>query len=237
MQTLQKLEATKQKLDLLLKLSADFTDYCSSELQKLMELVEVEAAKNGGVSEHQGKMIAIKEQLEKQIESVLNGYKEEKESIALQLEALKSVNTVDQMDKMGEITSILLSEVDDKESLSVFKTRVLGQELEERRAFKDQVEDMKAVLNEGGILELEAFFEEWLMDNAEDNYYASECQECEDPESCDHVEDEDDDFDDEDDDDQDEDDEEEEEDDEDDQDPHHDDNPGPKQGRRDKKLR
>lgn len=159
------LELSK-KLDFLLKLNADFISYSHDEIARLSKKLDKAVCQpdsDGNVAEA---VARIKVMLEHNISEIEQESHDSIESLERNKKIITALDGLDSGNKKSELITLFVQESGDTENFDSFKVRVLKEELERRKSFKTFIQDIEQTVEEGGSLELEAFLEEQLLNQA-----------------------------------------------------------------------
>lgn len=169
-----KLSNLSEKIDFMLKLNTDFEKYARTsfegvarELDAFLPRTDSERNISDCVENikviFEEKMLEIESELQDVIDT-LNHHRE----------LLVSVASVPEGAKKDELVLLLLEEAGAEEELDVFKQRVLTEELERRKSFKSFIDEIQETIQDGDVIELEAFLEHELLKQSAAKFDADE---------------------------------------------------------------
>lgn len=162
----QDLLELSKKLDFLLKLNTDFISYSHDEIVRLSKKLDKAASQpdsDGNVAEA---VARIKVMLEHNVNEIEQESHDSIESLERNQKIISALDGLDSGNRKSELITLFVQESGESENFEAFKVRVLKEELERRKSFKTFIQDIEQTVEEGGSLELEAFLEEQLLNQA-----------------------------------------------------------------------
>ncbi len=174
------LELSK-KLDFLLKLNVDFINYSQEEIARLSTLLDKAALKPDSEGNIAEAVARIKVMLEHNISEIEQESHDSIESLERNKKIVSVLDALDSGQKKNELIELFAQEIGEVEPFESFKIRVLKEELARRKSFKSFIQDIEQTIEDGGSLELEAFLDEQLLNQAHQSLSQDEdsidCQE------------------------------------------------------------
>jgi hypothetical protein len=158
------------KIDFILKLHSDFENFAQSQMKSLAKLLEKHSSRKDSEINVADCVENIQQLLNQNLEDIQSNLREGVQALTHHRSMAESIQKIGQGPRKEELTQLFLAEAGAVEELEVFKTRVLKEELERRKAFKAFVDEIEETIQEGGIIELEAFLEHELIKQSAEKF-------------------------------------------------------------------
>lgn len=158
-----KLSNLSEKIAFMLKLNADFEKYARTSFEGVARELDAFLPRTDSERNISDCVENIKVIFEEKMLEIESELQDVVDALNHHRELLISVASIPAGTKKDELVLLLLEEAGVEEELDVFKKRVLTEELERRKSFKSFIDEILETIQDGDVIELEAFLEHELL--------------------------------------------------------------------------
>lgn len=170
----EKLQNLSLKIDFMFKLNTDFENFAEKSFQDLFLGLEKFLARTDSEVSVDHCIENIKMILQQRLEGIVDEHKDLIDSLLHYRELIESVAKIPTGERKEELATMLLDEAGAEEELETFKKRVMQDEIARRKEFKEFVDEIQETIQEGDIIELEAFLEHELLKKSAEKFAEDE---------------------------------------------------------------
>lgn len=168
------LSQLSEKIDLLLKLNEDFAQFGNSEIARVcgtLEKVNVQTDSEANIGEA---VERIRMMLDYNAKEIQKDAKATVESLERNRQIIEALDELEEGERKEKLVELFVEDAGQSEDIDTFKKRIASEEIDRRKDFKQFVQEVEESIQDGDIIELEAFLEEQLVEQAEQKFAEDE---------------------------------------------------------------
>jgi len=156
-----KIDILAEQTNFLFEKHKDTLEFFKNEIESLEELIQEEKSKVDPIGDEYtlDSFKHVESLLSKEKTRTLNQIEKDVKFLGEQLEAIKAIQAMDDEKKKDELCDMMLEDEKELPETKSFKEKVEHESEESQQSFKNMIEDIKEILTENGVTELEAVLE------------------------------------------------------------------------------